>query len=181
MKYPQAYVFFKKTFSIDKSTQFEQAGKNVEMYSPKFSKHPTPAVEQRAKVARSILEMDRNHVDRGNYVVFSLSEFHSFFVMNCSTNIEGIVWMASAADFVRLRSGLTAFKHYWRLMHGLHLTTHNYQHMSKILGQNCPQFKREDAVISALSSYMSTLEDSHTCDGIRSHLHSIARTGQYKV
>lgn len=182
MKYPQAFIFFKEKMVIDHDTLRSSIGENVDVHFPDFDDDEIPAIDKRAKVARSVLESKGIYIRRkSQYVVINVSELHALFVLKYSSAIEGIVWMKSAADFMKLRSGVAAYKNFWLFSRGLHWSIKHYRRMEKILGQDCPEFKRDDALFSALSKHVQSLDYNAIFAAMSNRLQAIAHTGAYKI
>jgi hypothetical protein len=95
--------------------------------------------------------------------------------------IEGIVWMKSAEEFMQLRSSLAAFKNFWLFSRGLYLSSKNYQRIGTVLGHDCPEFTRNDALFSSLTRHMNSLDTTAVLTAMRNRINAIARTGEYKI
>lgn len=182
MKYPQAFIFFKDKAVIDPDNLRASIGEDVDVYFPNFNNHKTPAIENRARVARSVLTHKGIYARHNSpYVVLNVSEIHAFFVLKYSSEIEGTVWMKSAADFVKLRSSLVAYKNFWLFWRGLYLSKRHYRRTTEVLGDDCPEFTRDDVLFSSLSKHMQSLDHSAILDAMSDRLNSMAHTGKYKI
>ena len=182
MKYPQAFIFFKDQAVIDPDSLRASIGEDVDVHFPDFDHDDMPAVDKRAKVARAVLTHRGIYTRRNSpYVVLNVNELDAFFVLKYSSDIEGIVWVKSAADFAKLRSSLAAYKNFWLFSRGLYLSTSHYRRIQKVLGQDCPEFTRDDALFSALSGHMQSLDHSAILKAMSNRLNSIAHTGEYKI
>ena len=113
--------------------------------------------------------------------VLNVNELHALFVVKYSSEIEGIVWMKSAADFVKLRSSLAAYKNFWLFLRGLDLSKRHYSKTRKVLGEDCPEFTRDDALFDSLSGYFHSLDPDTIFKAMSDRLNSMARSGAYKI
>ena len=182
MKYPQAYIFFKDTAVIDPDTIRASIGEDVDVHFPDFDDDEIPAVDKRAKVARTVLTHSGIYTRSNSpYVVLNVNELHALFVVKYSSEIEGIVWMKSAADFVKLRSSLAAYKNFWLFLRGLDLSKRHYSQTRKVLGEDCPEFTRDDALFDSLSGYFHSLDPDTIFKAMSDRLNSMARSGAYKI
>lgn len=182
MKYPQAFIFFKDKSVIDPDNLRASIGEDVDVHFPDFDDDKIPAIDNRARVARSVL-MHKGIYTRHNspYVVLNVSEIHAFFVLKYSSDIKGIVWMKSAADFAKLRSSLAVYKNFWLFWRGLYLSTRHYRRTKEVLDEDCPEFTRDDVLFSSLSGHMQSLDHSAIHKAMSNRLNSMALTGEYKI
>ncbi|PUE38648.1 hypothetical protein B9Z50_16445 [Limnohabitans sp. Bal53] len=89
--------------------------------------------------------------------------------------------MSSSQDFKKLRSGLAVFKNYWLFMRGLNLTVRHYKLVSQILGTDCPEFVRNNALFAQVENHMDTLDADKILQSMKTRLEGIARLGKYHV
>lgn len=182
MKYPQAFIFFKDKVVIDSDSLRASIGEDVDVHFPDIDDNVMSAVDKRAKVARVVLSHKGIYTRHNSpYVVLNVSEIHEFFVLKYSSDIEGIVWMKSAADFAKLRSSLAAYKNFWLFVWGLYLSTRHYRRTKEVLGQDCPEFTRDDALFESLSRHMQSLDHSAILKAMSNRMNTIAHTGKYKI
>ena len=182
MKYPQAYVFFKNGTVIDPDFLQTIVGEDVEIYLPENVNQKVDAIQNRARIARLILENDGKYFwGKPTIAVFSVGELNAFFSIKYSDSIVGIVWIKSAADFAKLRSSVAALKRIWLFMRGLYLSTNNYQRIAKNLEQDCSEFLRDDALFSSLTDHMNSLNYAEIFASMTKRLNAMACAGQYKL
>jgi hypothetical protein len=182
MKYPQAYVFFKAESTVTLRDIRLIYGTQTDMELMSKGKKVYPALEKRESLARRISEGCSSRYRRqGSCLVVSTQNINSFFITKYFSEIDDVVWMSSAQDFKKLRSGLAVFKNYWLLMRGLNLTVRHYKLASKILSTDCPEFKRNNALFAELEDHMDTLDSDKILQSMKTRLEGIARLGKYQV
>ncbi|WP_146183240.1 hypothetical protein [Limnohabitans sp. Bal53] len=182
MKYPQAYVFFKAESTVTfrdirliygTQTDMELMSKGKKVYS---------ALEKRESLARRISQgCSSRHRRQGSCLVVSTQNLNSLFITKYSFEIDDVVWMSSSQDFKKLRSGLAVFKNYWLFMRGLNLTVRHYKLVSQILGTDCPEFVRNNALFAQVENHMDTLDADKILQSMKTRLEGIARLGKYHV
>lgn len=182
MKYPQAYVFLKSSIGNDEDSIRRSIGAKVEVHFQPASKSGVSSVDSRAEIAREIIEtFNEQKIRNAPYVVISTRELRSMFTLKYSDNIAGIAWIKSNADFLKLRSGLQAFKHYWLMLRAIDDAVRNYQRIDEILDSDCPEFTRNDALFKALNSHNATLYTGDALKAMRERLFSISSIGKYEI
>ncbi len=182
MKYPQAYIFLKSSIGNDEVAIRRTIGAKVDVHFRPSSKHGSSAVDKRAEIAREIIEsFNHQTIKSAPYVVISTQQLGSMFALKYFDNIEGIVWIKSNADFLKLRSGLQGFKHYWRLLRAVEDAVKNYRRLSEILGADCLEFIRNDALFSALDAHSSTLYRPEVLKAMRERLFDISKLGKFEI
>lgn len=182
MKYPQAYVFLKSSIENDEDAIRRTIGAKVEVYFKPNSNQGLSTVDNRAKIVREVIEaFNGNRMRNAPYVVISTKQLGSMFALKYHDNIDGIAWIQSSADFLKIRSGLQGFKHYWLLLRAAEVTVKNYRRLDEILGADCPEFTRNDALFKALNSHNATLYTGDALKAMRERLFSISSIGKYEI
>ena len=182
MKYPQAYVFFKDKSAVTLRDIRLIYGTQMDMELMSKGKQVYPALKKRESLARRISEeCSSRYRVRGPCLIVSTRNLNSLFLMKYSSEIDDVVWMLSAQDFKKLRSGLAVLKNYWLLIRGLNLTVRHYKVTSQILGPDCPEFKRNNALFDEVKDHMDTLNSDTILHSMKKRLGGIARLGKYQV
>lgn len=182
MKYPQAYVFFKPGSAIKLADVESICGSDMDIALFSAGSDIDSALGARVKLARKVAQsLSAEYLRHGPCVVINTAELHSFFALKFSSDIQRTVWMASAQDYSRLRSGLAIFKSYWLLLRGLELSVRNHNRIAQVLGQDCPEFKRDPQLISSLDAYEKSLDATSIMDSMRRRLEMISRFGKHKI
>jgi len=182
MRYPQVYVFFKPGTAVsisdiqsvcDSETKIElfAAGAQINSASGK-------RVELAIKIAQSL---SNEYLRPSTCAVINTSELSSFFTLKYSGAIQATVWMTTFEDFLRLRSGLAIFNNYWLLVRGLDLCVRHYARVSKVLGNQCPEFKQDPSLFSDLAMYGRSLDTSAIFESMRKRLKSVSHFGKYAI
>jgi hypothetical protein len=182
MKYPQAYVFLKSSIENDEDSIRRTIGAKVEVHFKPNSNQGLSTVDNRAKIVREVIEaFNGNRMRNAPYVVISTKQLGSMFALKYHDNIDEIAWIQSGADFLKIRSGLQGFKHYWLLLRAAEVTVKNYRRLDEILGADCPEFIRNHSLFSALDSHCAALYAAEALKAMRERLFSISSIGKYEI
>ena len=182
MKYPQVFVFFKKSTVIDQISMHQSIGRKLNVHFGSVPARDFSAVDLRAKFCHSFLQIDRG-VFLGDlpYVAASTVELNSLFVLKYSADIEGVVWINSATEFKKFRAGLTALKDYWKSIYKLESSIRSYNRLEKVLGPNGTAFTYDPTFVSSLEDHRTLLKSERISKAVFAQMQTTGRIGKYQL
>ena len=182
MRYPQVFVFFKKSTVINQGSMHKSIGRQLDVHFGPVNARDFSEVDLRAKFCHSFLQIDRG-VFLGDlpYVAASTVELNSLFVLKYSADIEGVVWVNSANEFKKFRAGLTALKEYWKAIEKLESSIRSYKRLERVLGANGAAFTYDPAFFSSLEDHKKLLESGRISKALFAQMHAIGRVGKYQL
>ena len=182
MKYPQVFVFFKKSTVIDQGVMHTTVGRKLDIHFGPVASREISAVDLRAKSCNSFLQIDKRlYLEKLPYVVVNTDELNSLFVLKYSAEIEGVVWLKSWKEFKQFRAGLVSLKDYWISICRLEASIRSYNRLEKILGTTSPEFTYKPILLKFLEDHKNLLKSGSVYKALLAQMHATGRVGKYQL
>lgn len=158
MRFPQAYVFFKKGSTVTEQDVRGRFDESIEIAFIKQDEEVSSALNSRVKHARHALSsLGDSYYDLASCAVISTRSIDEFFKLKFSQDIAQIMWVKSASDSTKIRSTLTLRGRYWHVIYGINEARKNYRRIVKIIGNESHAFTQNDLLFTDLENYGATI------------------------
>ena len=157
MKYPQAYVFVKRSAREVDLALIERCAAAPCYYASRVK--PISSIEQRIKfLIKTIGYIGKDDLRWGDCIVINCNELNIFFTTAMAEHISRVAWVNSTHELNVVRSIMTTKEQLGALHTHLTEAKSNYDEIVTMLGTTFPEFKRDDKLINDIQIYLKQFD-----------------------